>query len=126
MLEHFVPSIHPINLFTSICYNEENEIVIGATISHFFSIPFNYSKYVNSCEIIYHQDLDFSYVKTDFEKKEFIDHTDIIVTLTPEETKLFKKNSLDTFVQIRIVNNKDEVMYDEPHRIKIKKPLKVD
>lgn len=125
-LNNFTPTSSPNNKCRKVPVNPINELTIGSTTTHTFSLPFIYSEYVKYCEIIYKQGLNVVLVKTDYTVQE--ENLDggcsmIRVVLSPEDTLKFNRSLLDTFVQVKIVNIKGEVSYSTPNSIKILNPL---
>lgn len=111
--------------------DEENDIVIGSSCTHIFKFPFKYSEVVEHIEIIYKQGLnnpilikhDEDVTVAEFKSQCGRDYSTVTLILTPEETKLFKKTLLDTFVQIKLINKENETLYNVPTELKIRVPL---
>lgn len=111
--------------------DEENDIVVGSSCTHIFKFPFKYSEVVKDINIIYKQGLaDPILIKgindvtvEEFEKSCGKVYSTVTLVLTPTETELFRKTLLDTFVQIKITNKDDEILYNVPTELVIRVPL---
>lgn len=123
MLTEFRPTYNSDNRDSYIeCDLSEDDIIIGSTVRHIFNLPFNFDNYIESCSVIYKQGLEVVLIKTDYEIYETPMRATITVILSPEETRLFTKDSLDTYVQLKVVTTPGDVLYNKPSRIKVKKP----
>lgn len=123
-LDDFTPTtVSPDNRHLNLCIDDEDEIVVGGTTTHIFTLPFKYSTEISSCEITYKQGLTSILTKagTDCTKTETATSTTLTLVLSPTETNLFKPYSaLDTFVQIKLKKTTGDIIYGEPNKITIK------
>lgn len=126
MLENFTPTINSDNRIQIVEEDIPDELIIGGTCTYVFNVPFVYSSYVKQLEFNFKQGLTIILTKTaaDCKVTELSDGTSsLILVLSADETSLFKQNYLDTYVQLKILNNKNEVIYDVPSKLVIHKPL---
>ena len=104
---------------------DTDEIVIGGTCTHTFELPFIYLDVVKSARVTYKQNLE---VVLSLEIKDSMVHivgsrSVIYVYLPKIYTELFDASILDTFCQLEIITKDNEILYDDPHKIKVIKPL---
>lgn len=78
---------------------------IGTTPTHTFTIPFS-SDMIRECQIIYQQ--NEKEVLTKYKKDCTMQDESILVTLTQEETFLFKKGHVS--IQVRVVTHNGEAL----------------
>lgn len=132
ILDDFTPTYSTNNMNKWLyIHDEENDIVVGSSCTHIFKFPFKYSEVVKNIEIIYKQGLSEPILiknSGDVTVEEFTqccgkEYSTVTLVLTPEETELFRDTLLDTFVQVKITNNKDEILYNEPTELEIRIPL---
>lgn len=132
ILDDFTPTYSTNNMNKWLyIHDEENDIVVGSSCTHIFKFPFKYSEVVKNIEIIYKQGLSEPILIKDSDDvtvEEFTqccgkEYSTVTLVLTPEETELFRDTLLDTFVQVKITNNKDEILYNEPTELEIRIPL---
>jgi len=129
MFENFEPKGTPDNRFVYLETEEQDDIIIGASCKHVFIIPKVYaSDTIQDIVIFYRQGL-----YTLIEKHK--DNDDVIITpindecakveieLKPWDTVLFRKNGLDTFVQLKIVVSDEDISYTKPRKLIIRQPL---
>lgn len=129
ILDDYTQTIISDNRHQFIDSNEDkDEIIIGGSCTNTFELPFLYSQYIKEGEIIYKQGLDVLLelpISLDMiEENEKCSVSIVQVTLNPSQTSLFKNTILDTYCQLRLVDINDNVMFDEPHKLKVSKPLK--
>lgn len=127
ILDIFEPTTeNPINTHKYLKQEDISEVIIGGTCTHTFFLPlFSYSEKVKECKIIYKQGLNIvlERVPVDDEVEENDCGTKITIVLEPDETKLFKKEYVDSFVQLRIVDVDGYVLYNKLNPLNIIKPL---
>jgi hypothetical protein len=92
---------------------EVNNMRIGTTPTHIFTLPFN-AEMVENVEIVYHQFGKNVLVK-DIEDCE-MSGNEISVTLTQEETFLFD-GSANVEIQLRVVTQNDEALASDIIRV---------
>lgn len=129
MLENYTETTNSDNRFRCLGIDKDDEIIIGGTCTHIFILPFLYSQYVTDSKIIYKQGLNVvlekdpqSYILEEDTEKNV---TTLTLKLSPAETALFKRNLLDAFVQMRIINTDGEVLYNRLNRLIVREPLDV-
>lgn len=132
ILDDFTPTLSSNNTCQWLyIHDDENDIVVGSSCTHIFKFPFKYSEVVESMEVIYKQGLSVPIltrvVNSETEVVEFTqchrDFSTVTIILPPEETELFKDTLLDTFVQVKMLNKKGEILYNEPTELEIRIPL---
>ena len=129
MLDNYTITENSDNRIKYLCMPKQDEIIIGGSCTHVFILPFLYSDSVIESEIIYKQGLEVVLIKIgnlcdikeDFDKQ----CTTLTVNLFPDDTLLFKDNLLDTSVQIKIYNIENEILYNIPNKLKIRRPLDI-
>lgn len=127
ILDIFKPTTeNPINTHKYLKQEDISEVIIGGTCTHTFFLPlFSYSSRVRECKIIYKQGLNIVLeripIGDEITENEF--GTKITIVLSPFETRLFKKEFVDSFVQIRIIDVDGYVMYNKLNPLNIIKPL---
>ena len=135
MLKRFRPTVHPDNRPRKHNSELKDVIVIGGSYVNTFKLDFNYLDYVESegsgdpeqivdfshAKVIYKQGL-----RTVLEKypEDFVVdlarcHSYLTVTLTPEETSMFKRNYLNVSVQVVVVNKSGNVLYNIPSKLRV-------
>lgn len=129
VLDNYTQTIISDNRHQFIDSNEDkDEIIIGGSCTNTFELPFLYSKYIKEGEVIYKQGLDVLLelpISLDMiEENERCSFSIVQVNLNPSQTSLFKNTILDAYCQIRLIDINDNVMFDEPHKLKVSKPLK--
>lgn len=126
-LDNFTETENSDNRFKCLHIDDIDEIIIGGTCTHIFTVPFIYSDYVQSAEIFYKEGLTLILTKTDsnFTIEEDAEKgiSTITLVLTPEDTLLFKRSYLNTNVQMKILNKDGQVLYNVPNRIVVRAPL---
>lgn len=139
-MKKFKPTIHPFNRPLQVNGEAKDLIVIGGSCVNTFRLDFDYLKYVESnadedasdeeyvdkslAKVIYRQGFRVVLEKI---PEEFIinrlKHTSYLtVVLSPDETKLFNHNYLDTTVQIMIINKAGNMLYDIPEKLRVVTP----
>jgi len=112
-----------------------DEIVIGATCHHVVRLPFTkadteYIALIKALDMFYRQDnLLFSVNLLAAGADLTYDDISYIaeITLLPEQTNMFKPNSLlDAFCQLQVVLADGTVSYDEPHKLKLITPINLE
>ena len=131
VLDSYTQTIISDNRHKFIDSNEDkDEIIIGGSCTNTFELPFLYSKYIKDGEIIYKQGLNIVFempISLDMIKeKESCPFSIVQVNLSPSQTSLFEDTVLDTFCQLKLIDVNDNVMFDEPHKLKVITPLKTD
>lgn len=138
----FEPTKNPDNRFEFIKEDKTQEIIISGSAEHTFDLPFLYREYkigqivrpgyIKSGIIIYKQGSKII-IEKDIDPNTMIINEDfdnfcctLDVKLKPSETQNFDETLLDTFVQLRLISINDELLYDTPHRIIVKAPLKIE
>lgn len=144
MLVNFTETFMPDNRFKCLCDGTPHDLTVGATVVHTFSFPFKFTDYIKECSLIYREGLNIILEKT-FNTSDLIGSSinredlkiylkerptksDLLLTLTPEETMLFrleKLHCLDTTVQVKIITVEDEIFYNTPEKIKVYRPTQV-
>ena len=129
-IDEYKETLNPNNKHEFLFEDKTDVIVIGGNCEHIFKVPFLFSNYVKSSKVIYKQGLD-TILEIELNESNVIENTaisetTIVVRLTPMQTLLFKDTLLNTFVQLKIINTSDTILYDDPHYIKVVKPLVVD
>lgn len=128
ILDNFRETFNSDNRARFMSVDHTDELIIGGSCTHIFEFPFSYSHYVKSCSIVYKQGLNIVLdipITPEMVKESLSGmFSSIIVKLTPLQTQLFNNTILDTFCQARLINIEDEVLFDEPHYLKIIAPLK--
>lgn len=130
MFENFEPTTFPDNRHHFLPVEECDEIIIGATCTHIFNLPFNYNTFTgenkDKLEIFYKQGL-FVLVEKHYCDVDILVHdnntTTITVKLCECETQSFRLCPLNTFVQMKIVDANDNILYNEPSKLIVKRPL---
>lgn len=140
MLENFTETFRPDNRFKCLCDCEmPDDITINSTVVHTFIFPFKFDPFVKECIITYKQGL-FTILTKSFSTDELINNmvedenrhfllkedalkSYLILTLTPEDTSVFKENVLDTYVQVKIITIEDEVYYNSSNKLIVNKPI---
>ncbi len=124
-IENYTPTVDPNNKHKFLFKDKTDTIIVGATCEHIFEVPFSFNNYVKNCTIIYKQGFDT--ILEVFVEPSWVTETPygskIHVTLTPNQTKIFRDTVLNTFVQLRVETLDDKLLYDDPHLIWVKEPL---
>lgn len=123
--DNIYPGYVPNNRHRNYFVDKEDEIVIGGTVHHVFNLCFDY-ELVDDFEITYKQSLHTILTKNKNSSGVDVPNPEngtfsrgcILVTLVPEETKLFAWNR-ETFAQIKIFLKDGQVIFSEPSKIKI-------
>lgn len=106
--------------------SKEDEIIVGGTVTHVFILPFKYSEYVVDGKLLYKQGITTILEKdsSSFVLEEKGNKTTILtVKLSPEETSLFDRFLLDTYVQLKIYTVNQEVLYNKLNKLKVIMPI---
>jgi hypothetical protein len=104
-------------------------IMTGETTMHSFEFPFGIDQYVSDIEVIYKLGINVVLIKhlndiaIDIDK---YDYSLITVTLSPEETKLFKDTVLTTKVQLKLRLVDESIMYTRAYKVKVFDSLDID
>ena len=133
ILENFTETTYSYNLREPSTLDEIDEIVVGSTTTHIFEVPFKYSEVVDGLEIIYKQGFNVILVKNESnvsveEIERPCDHrwkSIITLVLPPEDTELFGRTYMDTYVQIKIYSKENETLYTNKSPIKVVFPLDI-
>lgn len=99
--------------------DEQDEVVIGASCTHMFKLPFKYNDYALDMRIIYKQGLTVLFEK--YPQDCELDESETLITLrlTPPETRKFKANGLDAHVQLKFYTREGEKLYNLPSKLKV-------
>lgn len=137
MFDNFTPTTISFNRPEYNYDDDTSDIVIGATNTHVFNAPFLLSTYCEQIEIIYRQGLDVKLLNKvyDFRINELIQNgievnecdekefSIVKVTLTPEESNLFKNSVLECQAQMKLFMPDNEILYSDAYDIIVKSPL---
>lgn len=137
MFDNFTPTTISFNRPEYIYDDNTGDIVLGATNVHTFNAPFLLSEYCNFFDIIYKQGLTVTLIKRyNFEVNEKIqngievteddehEYSIVKVTLTPEESSLyFKESVLECQAQMKLYMPDNEILYSDAYDINVKSPL---
>lgn len=137
MFDNFTPTTISFNRPDYIYDDNTGDIVIGATNTHLFNAPFLLSEYCEKIEIIYRQGLDIKPLNKiyDFRINELVqngieveecdekEYSIVKVTLTPEESNMFKNNVLECQAQMKLYMPDNEILYSDSYDIDVKSPL---
>lgn len=131
-LDNFTVTENSDNRCKKLKLREPLFIVIGGTSIQRIRVPFLYSEYAKSIQVLYKQGLtsinvggeDGLFVTADNVKEDIEHHCSVItVTLTPSQTRMFKDTLLDTYVQLKIETKEGGIVYDIPRYVYVKAPL---
>jgi len=108
-------------------------IMTGETATHSFDVPFDVAEVCSSVEVFYKLGLDVVLVKemNDLEIVSIYDeerdwhYSNVIVTLSCDETSLFRDTLLDTHVQMRFTMKDNTVEYSEIYPVKVEDSLEI-
>lgn len=131
-LDNFTETENSDNRCKKLKLREPLFIVIGGTSIQRIRVPFLYSEYAKSIQVLYKQGLTSInvggegglFVTADNVKEDIEHHCSVItVTLTPSQTRMFKDTLLDTYVQLKIETKEGAIVYDIPRYVYVKAPL---
>lgn len=124
-LDDFTSTVNSDNRFKAITQEKENTIIIGASATHVFIVPFKYSNYIKEAYVHYQQGL-YNVLSIEIEPdmvQEKKNCSYITVKLSAKQTSKFDWTSLSCSCQIKALKLDNTVAYDMIYDIKVLKPL---
>lgn len=101
----------------------DNIIVIGGTAEHTFILPFRFTNYIKESEVLYRQGVTTIIEKPANDILEDCRNTRVTVKLDTDETLLFSRFLLDTFVQLKLTTNDGDIFYTDLIKLKLTQPI---
>jgi len=134
MFDNFTPTEISFNSPAYHYDDDTGDIIIGATNTHLFNVPFILSEYADMFDVIYKQGLDVVLTKHyDFRENNIEDiivhecddkdFTIIKVILNVDEGKRFKNSVLECQAQMKIHMIDGTTYYSDAYDISVKSPL---
>lgn len=131
MFDNFTPTTISCNRPKYIYDDNSGELVIGATNTHIFNVPFLLSEFTDSFEIIYRQGIEVVLVLNSMENNGAIDveedeekeYSIVTVTLNQEMSNLFKNSVLECQAQMKLYMQDGTTLYSDSYDINVKSPL---